>query len=82
MIRFARSRVVDVRLAVPVGDGVVQADDRQLPVHPLQGDLVVGPAHADRGAGPADPQGVVRAAHVQRLARAAVDVGGGAGTRS
>ena len=44
----------------------------------IKGDLVVGPAHAERGAGPADPQGVVRATDVQRLAGAAVDVGGGA----
>ena len=73
-----RAGVVDLRVAVFVGDGVVQADDADLLVDLFEVDLVVRAADVDVGARALDGQSVVRPADVERLSVRAVDVGGGA----
>ena len=58
----ARAGVVDLRVALLVGDRVVEADDAELLVDPLEGDRVVRTADIGVGAGALDGQLVVIAA--------------------
>src|SRR6476620_6024646 len=71
----ARSRVVDLWVALFVGDRVVEAHDAETLVEPFDRDRVVGTADVRVGAGALDGQLVVVAADVDGFAISAIDFG-------
>lgn len=61
----ARAEVIDCGVTVFVGDRVVQPNNNEALVDPVEGDLVVRTTDGHRFAGAVDGQRVVRAGHVQ-----------------